>query len=286
MKLMRVVPLLVLALAAMLSAGCAQGDPPATSTESTPVPASAAQRPVILATTTSTADTGLLDVLVPMFEKVSGFRLKTVAVGTGQALELGRRGEADVLLVHAPGKELEFVAAGHARRRRPVMYNDFVIVGPRADPAGIAGGRDASAAMAKIAAGGHPWISRGDDSGTHTKERTLWKSAAADPAGVWYSETGQGMGATLRVASERQAYTLSDRSTFLATANLDLVVSVDGDARLANPYHVMEVVGQGVNAAGAAAFADFLVAPGTQAAIGAFEARGHHLFTPNAAAPE
>jgi tungstate transport system substrate-binding protein len=263
-------------LAAVSWAACGTTDAPA------PAPAPVASRLVILATTTSTADTGLLDVLRPLFEKDSGLRLKAVAVGTGQALELGRRGEADVLLVHAPEQELEFVAAGHGRNRRAVMHNDFVIVGPRADPAGIAGGRDAAAALARIAQGRHPWVSRGDRSGTHTRELALWKAAGVAPGGDWYAETGQGQGATLRVASERLAYTLSDRSTFLATANLDLIVAVEGDDGLLNRYHVIEVVGPKVNTAGGAAFAGFLVSPEAQAAIGAFEARGHRLFSPDA----
>jgi tungstate transport system substrate-binding protein len=274
--------LFIVTLPALLFAACGTGDPTTPVAAAEPARAPVASRPVVLATTTSTADTGLLDVLVPLFEKSSPFRVKAVAVGTGQALELGRRGEADVLLVHAPDQELAFVAAGHGRDRRAVMHNGFVIVGPRADPAGIAGGRDASAALAKIASGGHPWISRGDESGTHTKELALWKAAGIAPGGDWYAETGQGQGATLRVASERLAYTLSDRSTFLATANLELAVVVEGDDGLLNRYHVIEVVGQKVNAAGGAAFADFLVSPGTQAAIGAFEARGHRLFFPDA----
>ncbi|HUT76737.1 MAG TPA: substrate-binding domain-containing protein [Polyangia bacterium] len=273
----RVLPLAFTALI-LLCAACGTGEPPAPAT----APAHVELRPVVLATTTSTADTGLLDVLVPLFEKGSGLRIKAVAVGTGQALELGRRGEADVLLVHAPEQELEFIAAGHGKRHRAVMHNDFVIVGPATDPAGIAGGREAAGAMARIAAGGHPWISRGDESGTHTKERALWKSAGAQLAGGWYVETGQGMGATLRVASERQAYTLSDRSTFLATANLDLAVAVEGDAGLGNYYHVIEVVGPKVNAAGAAAVADFLVSQEAQTAIGAFDVRGQRLFFPDA----
>jgi len=266
----RTEPLLLLAATLIAStwAGCGRGND--------------AAAPVILATTTSTADTGLLDVLVPMFERESGFKVKTVAVGSGQALELGRRGEADVLLAHAPEQELAFVAAGHGRRRRPVMHNDFVVVCPPSDPAGIAGGRDVARAMGIIAAGAGTWISRGDESGTHLKEQELWRAAGVVPQGGWYLETGQGMGATLRVASERGACTLSDRGTLLATANLDLSVMVEGDIGLQNPYHVIEVVGDRVNAAGAAVLADFLVSPPARKAIAAFEVRGARLFFPYA----
>lgn len=258
----------LVALLTLLPPGCTRGEP--------------GSRPVVLATTTSTTDTGLLDLLVPMFEQTAGLQVKTVAVGTGKALELGRRGEADVLLVHAPDRESELVATGHGRRRRPVMHNDFVIVGPASDPAGLAGAKDAGRALARIATGGHPWISRGDESGTHVLELGLWQRAGERPTGTRYRETGQGMGATLRVASERRAYTLTDRGTFLATANLDLSIVVEADALLNNPYHVIEVVSPRVNAAGAAAFADFLVSRAAQAAIGSFEVGGHRLFHPDA----
>jgi len=239
-------------------------------------------RPVVLATTTSTYDTGLLDHLIPGFEKRSGLTVKTVAVGTGQALELGRRGEADVLLVHAPKEELEFVEAGHGRNRRAVMHNDFVVVGPPGDPAGIRGGRDAAAALGAVARAAAPFVSRADRSGTHTKEHELWQAAGVEPAGAWYAETGQGMGATLRVASEREAYSLSDRGTFIATENLELEVLVEGDPRLFNPYHVIEVVGADVNAEGAAALAGFFVEQGAQEAIRGFEFHGKPLFVPDA----
>jgi tungstate transport system substrate-binding protein len=240
------------------------------------------ERPVVLATTTSTHDTGLLEELVPEFERASGLAVKTVAVGTGKALELARRGEADVLLVHAPSRELEFVASGHGRNRRPVMHNDFVIVGPPADPAGIEGGRDAAAALRAIAAARAPWITRGDGSGTHTKELELWRAAGVEGAGDWVSETGQGMGASLRIASQRRAYALADRGTFVATKGLELALMVQGDERLHNPYHVIEVVGEHVNAAGGARLADFFVAPATQARIGSFVFEGQRLFHPDA----
>ena len=236
----------------------------------------------MLATTTSTYDTGLLDHLIPRFEKETGLTVKTVAVGTGQALELGRRGEADVLLVHAPAKEQAFIEGGHGRNRRPVMHNDFVIVGPREDPAEIRGGRDAAAALTTLSSARAIWISRGDRSGTHTKETELWRAAGVEPAGAWYVETGQGMGATLRIANERRGYTLSDRGTFIATAKLELEIVVEGDSRLFNPYHVIEVVGPNVNAEGAAALAGFFVEPRTQRAIRDFELKGRQLFAPDA----
>lgn len=239
-------------------------------------------RPVVLATTTSTYDTGLLDHLIPRFEKETGLTVKTVAVGTGQALELGRRGEADVLLVHAPVKEQAFVDGGHGKNRKPVMHNDFVIVGPGDDPAGVLGGRDAAAALGALSAARATWISRGDSSGTHTRETELWRAAGIEPSGAWYVETGQGMGASLRIAAERRGYTLSDRGTFIATAKLELEVLVEGDPILFNPYHVIEVTGPNVNAAGAAALAGFFVERQTQEAIGEFEFKGQQLFTPDA----
>ncbi len=239
-------------------------------------------RKIVLATTTSTYDTGLLDHLIPLFEKRTGDSVKTIAVGTGQALELGRRGEADVLLVHAPSAEEEFVAKGHGTNRRAVMHNDFVIVGPAADPAGVGGGKDASSALKKLAAKDAQWISRGDRSGTHHKERALWKTAGLEPSGSWFIETGQGMGATLRIASERQAYTLADRGTFLAVENLQLKIHVEEDPALFNPYHVIEVRHERVEKGAAKRLADFFVAKETQKRIGEFRVRGFTLFTPDA----
>ncbi|HEY5729453.1 MAG TPA: substrate-binding domain-containing protein, partial [Anaerolineales bacterium] len=198
---------------------------------------------LILATTTSTLDSGLLDVLIPMFETESGFTVQTVAVGTGQALKMGEEGNADVLLVHAPKSEEEFMAGGFGKDRAPVMHNDFVIVGPASDPAGINGLAAASEALKKIFDSGSTFISRGDDSGTHKKELSLWESAELDPGGqAWYLETGQGMGASLIVASEKNAYTLTDRGTYLATRqNLELFILLEGDPPLLNPYHVITV---------------------------------------------
>jgi tungstate transport system substrate-binding protein len=236
---------------------------------------------VILATTTSTVDSGLLDKLIPVFEKQTGIVVKTVAVGTGQALELGRRGEADVLLVHAPEAEEKFVAEGYGKNRRPMMHNDFIIVGPRSDPAGIGAGRDAPAALKAVAGAAATWISRGDNSGTHQKEMILWKEAGIEPRGKWYIESGQGMGETLRIAYERTAYTLADRGTFLASSNLDLKIYVEGDPNLLNPYSVIEVAHGRVNAEPAKKLADFFCASDTQRMIGEFTSGGHKLFVPD-----
>ncbi|GAP63606.1 tungstate transport system substrate-binding protein [Ardenticatena maritima] len=251
----------------------------------------AAQRDVLLATTTSTRDSGLLDVLIPRFEAQSGYRVKMIAVGTGAALQMGRDGNADVLLVHAPEAEEAFMREGHGMARFPVMHNDFVLVGPPDDPASIRG-RSIIAALQHIAAQGARFISRGDDSGTHKKERALWAEAGISPEGAtWYNETGQGMGATLTIASEKQAYTLADRGTFLAIRNtLALDILVEGDRRLFNPYHVIIVsptAHPNVNVEGARAFAAFLTTPDTQALIRTFgvETYGEPLFIPDAVQP-
>ncbi|MFB4269689.1 substrate-binding domain-containing protein [Nonomuraea sp. GTA35] len=246
---------------------------------------------LILATTTSTQDSGLLDELLPAFTRDSGWQVKTLAVGSGQAIELGRRGEADVLLVHSPAAEEKFVAEGGAGRRRLVMHNDFVLLGPRADPAGIRGAKSAEA-MKKIEAARAMFISRGDESGTHAREKDLWSKAAVDPGGSWYQSTGQGMGETLRVASEKAAYTLSDRATFLTQrGSLELDVLSEGDPGLLNVYHVIEMTrkaGDRVRPDGAKAFADWIVAPPAQRLIGEFGRAkyGRPLFTPDAGADE
>ncbi len=227
---------------------------------------------LILATTTSTQDSGLLDVLIPLFEKQTGYTVKVVAVGTGAALRMGERGDADVLLVHAPAAEETFMAAGHGIEREYVMYNDFIIVGPPDDPAQVRGMEDAVAALKKIAAAKALWISRGDDSGTHKKEKSLWKEAGFDVAALasepWYQESGQGMGATLRIASEKSAYTLTDRATYLNLKDtLHLDILVQGDSRLYNVYHVIVVNPDkhtGINVEGARAFADFMTSPQVQ----------------------
>ena len=252
-------------------------------------PIAAAQAPpttVILSTTTSTQDSGLLDVLVPMFERQSGFTVKTISVGTGQALALAARGEADVTLAHAPALETKYVADGKLSNRRLVMYNDFVIIGPDDDPAKIKGEKSALAAFKKIAAAGSRFVSRGDKSGTHVLEQALWKQARVTPAASWYIESGQGMGATLGIADDRKAYTLTDRATLLAFGKrVRLAIVVEGDRPLLNIYSVMEVNaanGPRVNMAGGKAFAEFMVAPETQAVIKTFGADkyGQPLFVP------
>lgn len=249
----------------------------------------AGPRDVILATTTSTQDSGLLDVLVPMFAEQTGYNLAPIAVGSGAAMELGVRGEADVLLVHSPSAEQEFMTSGAGMRRDLVMFNDFVVVGPEDDPVAITSAVTAADAMAAIARNEATFISRGDDSGTHARELALWEQAAVTPAGDWYVESGTGMGDTLNIASERRAYTLADRGTYLALQDrLALTVLVEGDTALLNVYHVITVdpaVSDTVNTAGAAAFADFLLTPQTQAVIAEFGAAefGQPLFTPCAA---
>jgi len=249
------------------------------------------RRPVILSTTTSTQDSGLLDVLVPMFERQSGYSVKTVAVGTGQALALAARGEADVVLAHAPALEKKYVDEGKILNRRLVMYNDFVIIGPSEDPAKIKG-TTAVEAMKAIARTVARFVSRGDNSGTHILEKALWKAAGVEPSGAWYIESGQGMGATLGLADDRNAYTLTDRGTYLAfQKRLRLPILVQGDKPLLNIYGVMEVNpanGPRVNTEGGKAFADFMVAPETQAVIKRFgvDKYGQPLFVPIAGVSE
>src|SRR5712692_4246447 len=227
-------------------------------------PAVAQSTTVILSTTTSTQDSGLLDVLVPLFEKKTGYSVKTLSVGTGQALALAAKGEADVALVHAPALERRYVAEGKLLNRRLVMYNDFMIIGPPDDPAKIKGLASAVDAMKRIAASRSRFVSRGDRSGTNLLELTLWKEAGVEPHGTWYLESGQGMGQTLGIADDRRAYTLTDRGTYLAfRRRLSLPILVDRDRPLLNLYSVLEVNpagGRRVNAAGGKAFADFLLA--------------------------
>ncbi|MBM4425614.1 MAG: tungsten ABC transporter substrate-binding protein [Chloroflexi bacterium] len=294
---------LMLALALMVSA-CASPAPteaPAPEPVATEVPATEAptEAPteaaapanpnIILATTTSTQDSGLLDVLVPLFEEQSGYTVQTIAVGSGEAMKMGEEGNADVLLVHAPASEVTFMEAGHGVDRFLVMHNDFVIVGPAADPAGIKGMATAAEAFTAIFNAGAEFITRGDDSGTHKKELALWKAAALDPAGqAWYVETGQGMGASMIVASEKGAYILTDRATYLANKdNYQLEILVEGEPGLLNIYHVITVnpdKSDQINSEGGLAFANFMVAPETQAVIGEFgvDKYGAPLFFPDA----
>jgi len=250
------------------------------------------QRTVILSTTTSTQDSGLLDVLVPLFEKQTGCSVKTVSVGTGQALALAAKGEADVALVHAPSLEKKYVADGKLLHRRLVMYNDFVIIGPKDDPARARSANNTITALKAIAQAKATFVSRGDNSGTHTLEKSLWKSAAIKPKGAWYIETGQGMGATLGIANERNAYTITDRGTYLAYGKrVNLPIIIEGDRPLLNIYAVMEVNptnGPRVNVEGGRAFADFMVSPQTQDVIRNFgvEKFGRSLFVPVAGKKE
>jgi tungstate transport system substrate-binding protein len=245
-------------------------------------------RDLILATTTSTVDSGLLDYLVPLFEKKTGYRVKTIAVGTGQALAMGEKGEADVVLAHAEQAEKKLVDSGVVRNYRLVMHNDFIIAGPAEDPAKIKG-RSTLEAFRAIFEGRGPFISRGDDSGTNKMELRLWEKTGLNPKGAkWYLESGQGMGATLLMASEKKGYTLSDRATYLAEKpNTKLDILCEGDPSLLNIYHVMEVNPEKfgkVNAEGAKAFVDFMTSPETQKLIGDFgkDRYGQPLFFPDA----
>lgn len=241
---------------------------------------------LILATTTSTQDSGLLDVLRPEFEKKHNYNLKIIAVGTGQALEMGTRGEADVLLVHAPAAEEEIVKSGDAINRQKVMYNDFILVGPDEDPAKVKG-LSVPEALKKITESKASFVSRGDDSGTHKKELELWKKSSLDPKtlGDAYIEAGQGMGATLQIASEKKGYTLTDRATFLAQKkNMpDTEIVVEGDESLLNIYHVMQVNNEKhdkVNAEGAKAFVEFMISEDTKKMVKEFgvDEYGEPLF--------
>ncbi|OHD72169.1 MAG: tungsten ABC transporter substrate-binding protein [Spirochaetes bacterium RBG_16_49_21] len=252
-------------------------------------PAAAGQKDIIFATTTSTQDTGLLDELIPVFEKKTGFRVKTIAVGSGQAMAMGERGEADLILAHSPEAEEQFMKRGFGVNRRIVMHNDFVILGPKRDAAKIRGLRSSPAALRKIASSHSLFISRGDNSGTHAKEQKLWKLAGITAEREkWYQQTGQGMGQTLFVANEKLGYTLCDRATYLALKrNIDLTLLVEGDASLMNIYHVIEINPKKfprVNEAGGRAFADFWVSPETQKMIEEFGIKkyGAILFHPDA----
>jgi tungstate transport system substrate-binding protein len=241
---------------------------------------------ITVASTTSTEQSGLFGHILPMFQAETGIEVRVVAQGTGQALETGRRGDADVVFVHARALEERFVAEGYGVERFDVMYNDFVLVGPGDDPAGIAGAGRAADALAAIAAANAPFASRGDDSGTHVAEMTLWQAAGIAPAGAWYRETGSGMGPTLNTASQMNAYALTDRATWLSFENRGaLEILHEGDAALFNPYGVILVSPERhphVKAAAGQAFIDWLIAPEGQEAIASHEAGGEQLFFPNA----
>ncbi len=249
-----------------------------------------AERPfIIVQSTTSTQNSGLLDAILPVFEAETGIDVRVVAVGTGQALKNAANGDGDVVLVHARAAEEKFVAAGFGIDRRDVMYNDFVVLGPGADPAGITGLRDAPAALRRIAAAKAPFVSRGDDSGTHRKELALWEEAGVDAraaSGTWYRETGSGMGATLNTAVSMGAYVMSDRATWVSFRNRgDFAVLVEGDPRLFNQYGVMLVNParhSRVKVTQARAFIEWLTGPEGQAAIARYRINGEPLFHPNA----
>lgn len=288
--------LLLPLLLVLLLAACAPIQPaPAAEAPAAEAPAEPAnpvpgEGRLVLATTTSTQDSGLLDEILPVFEAEAGVDVDVIAVGTGQALRIGEDGNADVVLVHSRAAEDAFMEAGHGVRREDVMFNDFVIIGPAADPAGIAGSATAAEALAKISAAGAPFVSRGDESGTHNKELALWKAAGIEPAGDWYISAGQGMGAVITMANEQQAYTLSDRATYLARTleGLDLVVLTEGDPALFNPYGVITVNPEknaAIQADLATQFVDWMISLPTQELIAEFGVAefGQPLFTPDSA---
>jgi tungstate transport system substrate-binding protein len=281
---------LVVVVGALLALVACTAPTPTPKPEPTPTAAAKAEtQKLLLATTTSTADTGLLTYLLPDFEAKYNAKVEVVAVGSGQAMEIGKKGDADVLLVHARAQEDQFVAEGYGVNRQDVMYNDFIILGPVADPAGIRGMKDAAAAFAKIAAAKEPFASRGDKSGTNTKELDIWKKANITPEGGWYLSLGQGMGETLTVSNEKGAYTLSDRGTYLSRMDkLELEVLVEGDKTLANPYGVIAVnpaKWPKVNAELATKFIEWLTSVETQEKIAAFKhASGKPLFFPDSEA--
>jgi len=251
-------------------------------------PDASTNKEIILATTTSTRDSGLLDVLLPVFEKASGYTVKMVAVGTGQALTMGQEGNADVLLVHAPASEKEFMESGFGKERMLVMHNDFIIVGPKADPAKITGSASTVDAYKAISESKSTFVSRGDDSGTNKAELALWKSAKITLEGDWYLKTGQGMGDTLRIASEKFGYTFTDRATYLSMKDtLDLTILYEGDKALRNIYHVITVNPEKwpkINYTGSKVFADWIVSADTQKLIAEFgkDKYGQALFIADA----
>jgi tungstate transport system substrate-binding protein len=255
-------------------------------------PVSAQDRSIVVASTTSTQDSGLFGHILPLFKARTGIEVRVVAQGTGQALDTGRRGDADVVFVHAKAQEEKFVADGYGVKRHAVMYNDFILIGPKNDPAGVNGSTDIVAALAAVKAKGSPFISRGDKSGTHIAELALWQIAGIDVTayrGTWYREIGQGMGAALNTASAANAYLLADRGTWIAFKNRgDLVVSVEGDKRLFNQYGVMLVnpaKHPHVKNDLGPAFIDWLTSPEGQKAIADYRIMGQQLFFPNAGAP-
>jgi len=238
-----------------------------------------------LATTTSTENTGLLDELLPAFTASTGIEVDVIAVGTGKAIALGENGDVDIIMVHARSKEDSFVADGYGVNRRDLMHNDFVVLGPSSDPAGIGGTSSAADALEKISRNAADFVSRGDDSGTHTREKELWSAAGITPSGTWYKEAGQGMGAVITMANDLEGYTLSDRGTFLAMMDkIDLVVLVEGDSKLFNPYGIIAVnpaLHEHANYEGAMSLITFLTSGKGQSIIGDFRKNGEQLFYPD-----
>jgi tungstate transport system substrate-binding protein len=287
-----VLSMLLSACAAQATSAPAVETAAATEAATTAAPTTPANPEIILATTTSTRDSGLLDVLLPMFEAQTGYTVKMVAVGTGEALKMGQEGNADVLLVHAPASEEEYMAGGYGKDRFLIMHNDFVVVGPADDPAKINGSVSTADAFKAIADTQSLFITRGDDSGTNKAELKIWKAAGITPEGDWYINSGQGMGDTLRIASEKAAYTLSDRATYLANKDtLDLKVLYEGDVALMNIYHVITVNPDkwpNTNYVGAKAFADWMVSADTQKVIADFgvDKYGQALFIADAGKSE
>jgi tungstate transport system substrate-binding protein len=274
----------LLALMLLILAACGNSDTNDSAEKVKKTEPKAAPTEMILATTTSTQDSGLLDVLIPMFEKENNVKVKTIAVGTGQALEMGTKGEADALLVHAPAAEKAVVDAGDAINYKRVMYNDFILVGPKENPVGVSGD-DINSAFKKLSERQATFVSRGDDSGTHKKELGIWAAASIKPAGEWYVSTGQGMGQTLQVAAEKKGYVLTDRATWLAQEkNLDsLQIVVEGGKDLMNIYHVMQVNPEKhdkINSKDAKKFVEFMVDAKTQDVIEEFGKKeyGQSLF--------
>ncbi|MCL2402644.1 MAG: extracellular solute-binding protein [Coriobacteriia bacterium] len=283
--IIRLVTLSILAGLLLIFAAC-------TSPEESPEVEEVATAPVevtnmVLASTTSTQDSGLFEALIPAFEDAHPeVNVQVIAVGSGEAMEMGRRGDADLLLVHSPAAEITFMEEGYGLERSPVMYNDFIIIGPEDDPADVASSADAAEAFARIAESESTFVSRGDDSGTHAREMSIWDLAEIEPEGDWYQESGQGMGATLQIAEEFQAYTLTDRATYLNLNNegvLELPILSEGSNELLNFYHVITLVDAREQAA-AQAFADWIISPAGQEVIAGFgvEDFGAPLFTPNA----
>lgn len=273
---------LFLFLMLLMTSACGNGEQVPPSASESDANADFTKEEIILATTTSTEDSGLLDEVLPPFEQKTGIKVKVVAVGTGQAIKLGEDGNADVLLVHSRKAEDQFVADGYGINAHDVMYNQFLVIGPKSDPVGIKGMSSVTEAFKKIAATQSPFISRGDDSGTHKKELSVWEKSGINPTGDWYISAGQGMGATLQMANEKNAYTLIDEATYLAQKS-DLDILVQGDETLLNPYGIIQVKSTGKPEL-AEQLISYFVSDETQKLIGEFgkDEYGKGLFVPNA----